>query len=96
MASSNSNTPALSMADLMAKSQASPIVSFKKGDTVTGTISKLSKREILVDLSAKGQALVMEKEPRLMRSLLSHLSVGDTVEVQAPAGKIVYTVASVK
>lgn len=69
------------MADLMSKSTAAPIVSFKKGDTVTGTISKLSKREILVDLHAKGQALVMEKEPRLMRSLLSHLSIGDTVEV---------------
>jgi ribosomal protein S1 len=83
MASSNSNssTGAVSMADLMAKSSAVPIVSFKKGDIVSGTISKLSKKEILVDLSAKGQAVVLEKEPRLMRNLLASLAVGDKVEV---------------
>lgn len=78
MASSTTN--ASSMAELMAKHQGS-FVALKKGDLVSGKITKLSKNEITVDLHAKGEAIVMERDPRIMRNLLSHLKVGQEVEV---------------
>ncbi len=75
----DTSSKATSMADLMAKHSTS-IVSFKKGDTVKGKITKISKNEILVDLHAKGEALIIEKDPRLMRQLLNSISVGLDVE----------------
>lgn len=71
---------ATSMADLMAKAQPS-IKSFKKGDSVKGKITKLTSSEILVDIGAKTEAVVLEKDKGLMKSLLSTLKVGDSVDV---------------
>jgi small subunit ribosomal protein S1 len=68
------------MAELMAKHQGS-IVALRKGDIVSGKITKLTKNEITVDLHAKGEAIVMERDPHIMRNLLSHLSVGQEVDV---------------
>lgn len=68
------------MAELMAKKQP-PIRSFKKGEVVSGTITKLSSSEILVDIGAKTEAVVLEKDKNLLRSLLSTLKVGDKVNV---------------
>ncbi len=71
---------ATSMADLMAKAQPS-IKSFKKGETVVGKVTKLTSSEVLVDIGAKTEASVLEKDKSLLRSLLSTLKVGDSVEV---------------
>src|SRR6476659_1595310 len=86
---SRNNTPlqgskggnATSMAELM-KNVKSPVASFKKGDMVKGTITKLTPAEILVDIQAKTEAVVLERDKRILRSLLSHLKEGDTVDVQ--------------
>lgn len=71
---------AKSMAELMATSQktVTPVV---KGEIMEGKITKLTASEILVDINAKTEAVVLEKDNRLLRTLLSTLNVGDTVTV---------------
>lgn len=68
------------MADLL-KSAKTSLTTFRKGDIVKGRITKLTPSEILVDINAKTEAVVLEKEKRIMRSLLSLLKVGDEVSV---------------
>ena len=71
---------ATSMAELMAKTKTS-IRSFKKGEVIEGTITKLTSSEILVEIGAKTEATVMEKDRSLLKTLLSTLNVGDKVTV---------------
>jgi small subunit ribosomal protein S1 len=71
---------ATSMAELMAKSAPS-IKSFKKGEKVTGVITKLTKGEILVNIGAKTEAVVLEKDRSILSTILSTIKVGDSVEV---------------
>ena len=68
------------MAELMAKTK-SNIRSFKKGEIITGTITKLTSGEILVDIGAKTEAVVLEKDKGILHTLLSSLKVGDKVNV---------------
>lgn len=69
------------MADLMNKAKAANNPSVVRGATIPGIITKLTAQEILVDINAKSEALVMEKDRRILRSLLSNLKVGDKVVV---------------
>ncbi|MBI2594448.1 30S ribosomal protein S1 [Candidatus Curtissbacteria bacterium] len=71
---------ATSMAELMAKTPTS-IRSFKKGEVVEGTITKLTTGEILVEIGAKTEAVVLEKDKNILHSLLTSLKVGDRVNV---------------
>lgn len=71
---------ASSMAELMAKTKPS-IKSFKKGENVTGIITKLTSSEILIDIGAKTEAVVLEKDKTILRSLLESLKEGDKVSV---------------
>jgi len=68
------------MADLM-KSVKSDFIAPKKGEALEGTITKLTSSEILVDIGAKTEATVLEKDKRILKSLLSQLKVGDKVTV---------------
>src|SRR3990167_2544662 len=68
------------MAELMAKTK-SNIRSFKKGEIITGTIKKLTSGEILIDIGAKTEAVVLEKDKVILHSLLNSLKVGDKVNV---------------
>lgn len=88
---------ATSMADLM-KSAAPKLVTFKKGDLITGIISKLSPHEILVDIDAKTEAVVLEKDKKILRNLLSTLKVGSKVEVSVlnPESDFGYPVVSLR
>ena len=90
MASSSSNNPstrsgqasgATSMAELMARHSAKPINALKKGDYVKGILTKLNKREMLVDIQAKGEAIVLEHDPKMLRSIQAFLKEGQEVEV---------------
>jgi len=71
---------ATSMAELMAKAP-SKIRSFKKSEVVEGIITKLTPHEILVDIGAKTEAIVLEKDKVILHSLLSGLKEGDKVNV---------------
>ena len=68
------------MAELMAKHSTS-VKAFHRGDKVEGTITKLSSSQILVDIGGKSEAVVLEKEKKNLRQLLSTLKVGDKVTV---------------
>lgn len=68
------------MAELLATHKTN-FVNVSKGQVVTGVITKLNSAEILVDIGAKTEALVMEKDKRILRSLLSSLKLGDKVTV---------------
>ncbi len=70
---------ATSMAELMAKHKSS-FISLKRGETVTGILSKLTPSESLMDLNGKTEALVLEKEKKLARAMMAMLKVGEKVE----------------
>lgn len=67
------------MAELMAR-QSSSFNVFKKGDEVEGTVKKLTSQEILLDIGAKSDALVLEVDKINLNHLLSMLHVGDKVK----------------
>ena len=68
------------MAELLATHKTN-FVNVSKGQVVTGVITKLTSGEILVDIGAKTEALVMEKDKRILKSLLTSLKIGDKVTV---------------
>lgn len=69
------------MGELLA-SHKSHFVTFHKGDIIEGTITKLSSSAILVDVNAKAEAVVLEKDKKILNKILSSLSLGDKVSVQ--------------
>lgn len=68
------------MAALLAKHQ-NKFVTLKKGESVKAKITKLTSGEITVDTGAKTEAIVLEKERRILNTIFSMFKVGDTVEV---------------
>lgn len=85
------------MADLM-RSVKTPFSSLTKGETLKGRIKKLTPGEILVDINAKTEAVVLEKDRKILRNLLSLLKVGDsvTVSVLNPESDFGYPVVSLR
>lgn len=85
------------MAALLAKSKAKFKI-LHKGEVVKGTITKLTPQEILVDIAAKTEALVLEKDRRILRNLMATLKVGDVVEVSVltPESDMGYPVVSLR
>lgn len=81
MASQTSaNKPQSAMAALLAAHE-NKFVTLKKGESVKGKITKLTSSEVTVDTGSKTEAIVLEKERRIMNTILSMFKVGDTVEV---------------
>src|SRR5690554_624528 len=69
------------MAELLAKSS-QPVTSLKRGENVKGRVKKLSPQEILLDIGAKSDALVLEYDKRNMQQLLSLLEEGQEIEAR--------------
>lgn len=67
------------MAQLLAKSRS--LTTVRKRDVMSGTITKLTPSEILVDVNAKTEAVVLEKDRTLLKTMLATLRVGDAVSV---------------
>lgn len=78
--SSKATQKATSMAELMQRSKTS-FNTFNKWDNVKGTITKLTPSEILIDINAKAEAIVFEKDKGILKNFLSALHVGDVVDV---------------
>src|SRR5664279_2513146 len=76
----SSDKSSSAMGKLLASHENS-FVTLKKGETVKGKLTKVSSSEIMVDVGAKTEALVLEKDKRIMRLILSLFKSGDTVEV---------------
>lgn len=88
---------ATSMADLMAK-HSQTFVKLEKGQRVIGTITKLTPSEILLDIGAKTEAVVLEKDRKILRHLMGLLKVGDKVEASIlnPESDMGYPVVSLR
>jgi small subunit ribosomal protein S1 len=54
----------------------------KKGDTVQGRITRVTAKEILVDVGGKAEAVVMDRELEFYKDMLMALKVGDSVVAQ--------------
>ena len=76
----NSSRKATSMAELLQKAKTT-FVNVGKGQTVKGIITKLTPGEILIDINAKTEAVVLEKDKSILNKILSTLKVGDEVSV---------------
>lgn len=76
--SSSSDAPLSAMAQLLAK-HGKQTKSIKKGETIEGKLTKVTKNEILMDIESKSEALVLERDKNILNSMLSFLRVGDTV-----------------
>lgn len=85
------------MAELLAAKKPA-MASLNRGDTVEGTITKLSSQEVLLDINAKTDALVLEKDKRLLKTMLATLKVGDKVKasVLSPEGDLGYPIVSLR
>jgi len=97
-ATNKSTKKASSMAELLANSSNNSVVSLHKGQTIDGVVTKLTPSEILVDVNAKSHALVLERDKRLLRYLLSTLKLGDkvTVSVISAESEFGYPVVSLR
>ena len=52
----------------------------KKGQKVEGLITDITKRMILIDIGAKTEGVVVDKEYEIAREMMQDLKIGDTVE----------------
>lgn len=78
MTDSTSQNKSSVMAKLLA-SYKSPFTSLQRGEQVQGKVTKVTRNEILVDVNAKSEALVIEKDRRIHNVLMAILKVGDSV-----------------
>ncbi len=85
------------MAELMSR-QSSSFNALKRGDIVTGTVKKLTPKEILLDIGYKSDALVIEYDKQNLENLLSLLKVGDkvTASVISPESEEGFPVLSLR
>lgn len=95
--SSKPQGASMTMAELMS-TQKTSVVAPRKGDMIPGTITKLTSSEILVNVNAKAEAVVLEKDRRILHALLASLKVGDKVTVQVlnPESDMGYPVVSLR
>jgi ribosomal protein S1 len=95
--SANKSSHASSMAELLQKQKTS-FVSVKKGEIVKGKVTKISSSEILLDINAKTEAVVLEKDRKMMRQLVALLHVGSavTASVLNPESELGFTVVSLR
>lgn len=54
----------------------------KKGDVVEGKITRISRKEITIDIGGKTEGVVIDRELESYRDMLMALKVGDTVVAQ--------------
>lgn len=85
------------MAELLSAQKIS-FVQVSKGALIPGIITKLTPSEILVDINTKAEAVVLEKDKKILNALLSSLSVGDKVIVQVlnPESEMGFPVVSLR
>lgn len=54
----------------------------QRGDSISGTITSISKKSMTIDIGAKTEGFVVDKEFALAKEYISNLTVGDTIEAQ--------------
>lgn len=81
VAPSQTKSPATSMEELLKKTGYN-LKGLKKGDVVEGVITRMTTREIALNIGGKTEGIVMDKELETYREMLSRLTVGATVTAQ--------------
>lgn len=59
----------------------------KKGDVVSGVITDINRRMVLVDIGGKTEGMVVDQEYDATKDLIGDLGIGDTVEVYVSAAE---------
>lgn len=95
--SNASSSKATTMAGLLQKTK-SKLTSVKKGEFIKAVITKLTPSEILVDINAKTEAVVLEKDKKILSKILSSFKIGDEVFVSVlnPESDLGYPVVSLR
>lgn len=85
------------MAELLARSHL-PLRGLKKGEEVEGRITAISPKGIYLDINGKTEGVVLEKDKRILKSLLQSLRVGDVVRASVlnPESEEGYAVFSLR
>lgn len=78
---SDKKAPATSMEELLKKTGYN-LKGLKKGDVVEGVITRMTTREIALNIGGKTEGIVMDKELETYREMLSRLAIGATVTAQ--------------
>lgn len=93
----STNSGSKTMAELMAKHNSS-FISLTRGQEVKGKITKIAGNEVLMDIDAKTEAMVLEKDRKLLKQLLHFLKVGDevTATVITPESEMGYPLVSLR
>lgn len=77
--SPSSNSEPQTMADLLAQTSYIPR-GFRKGETVEGTVSSISGKEVLIDFGGKMEGVVGSKEWEIVKDFVAKLKPGDKVK----------------
>lgn len=77
----SSKKTASSMEELLANAGYT-LKGIKKGDTLTGIITRITPREIALNIGGKTEGVVMDRELETYKDMLSHLKAGDSVVAQ--------------
>ncbi|MBP7768835.1 S1 RNA-binding domain-containing protein [Candidatus Woesebacteria bacterium] len=77
---------AKTMADLLA-AQSEKLVVPQRGTPVTGTITAITRKALVVDIGGKTEAVVTDKEFDMARDYISTLEVGQSIEAQVFSGE---------
>lgn len=80
-AEKTNKTAPKTMAELMA-AQADALTVPQRGSTVSGVITTITKRSMVVDIGGKTEAVVADKEFDLARDYIESLKVGEKIEAQ--------------
>jgi small subunit ribosomal protein S1 len=79
--SSSKILPPQTMEELLAATSYT-VKGVKKGDVVEGKITRISRKEITIDIGGKTEGVVIDRELETYRDMLMSLKVGDTVVAQ--------------
>lgn len=89
--------PASTMAQLLAKHSYTPNF-LKRGRMIKATVSSITSKQILLDIGGKAEAVVLEKDRKMLSDLLNAIKVGDSVQaiVLDPESDYGYPVVSLR
>ncbi len=79
---SSSKTPVPQTMEELLASTAYTLKGVKKGDVVEGKITRISRKEMTIDIGGKTEGVVIDRELETYRDMLMALHVGDTVVAQ--------------
>jgi small subunit ribosomal protein S1 len=73
------STKPVTMAELLANTNYQVVVP-KKGSTVKGTVTSKTKKNLIIDIGAKTEGVVSDKEFDMAVDYIEHLNAGDAIE----------------